>query len=149
MNTVLDVFPSSSVLSRTPTPKSFDLLIVHVAICFRKIYFVPMSSPRRLAPKNVNVLFTSSVAKKKKAIEKNYTPSARRRIPKIAVMSCLLLYCCLLFLSQLHHLFSILSFLSIFSVSLTPQLDVPFVPITTPSIFCTLQFNTLDKSNRF
>jgi hypothetical protein len=69
-------FPFHSIPLRypnvTPTHESFDLLIVHVAIRFRNIYFVPMSSPRETCPKNANVLFTSG-AEKKKAIEKNCT----------------------------------------------------------------------------
>lgn len=59
MNTPLDVFYSLSrstpSLPRhpnvTPTHESFDLLIVHVAIRFRNIYFVPMSSPRETCPR--------------------------------------------------------------------------------------------------
>lgn len=59
MNTPLDVFYSLSrstpSLHRhpnvTPTHESFDLLIVHVAIRFRNIYFVPMSSPRETCPR--------------------------------------------------------------------------------------------------
>jgi len=59
MNTPLDVFYSllrsaPSLLRHpnvTPTHESFDLLIVHVAIRFRNIYFVPMSSPRETCPR--------------------------------------------------------------------------------------------------
>lgn len=51
MNTTLDVFHSPLSFPLTPSPKSFDLLIVHVAIRFRNIYFVPMSSPWGLAPR--------------------------------------------------------------------------------------------------
>jgi len=79
MNTPLDVFYSLSRSTPSlhrhpnvaPTQESFDLLIVYVAIRFRNIYFVPMSSSRETLPKNANVLFTSSV--EKKAIEKNCT----------------------------------------------------------------------------
>jgi len=72
MNTALDVFfLSLSLTSYLASPlRHTDPRVIwlidspYVAIRFRNIYFVPMSSPRETCPKNANVLFTSGVEKK-------------------------------------------------------------------------------------